>query len=111
MMNFTIDRDFVTPEQLASVKEQIKEFTSRYNERMLFDAFADAFDTYANGKIIVCDMLAFQNDKHENVYKVDMVLDAGYAFDRIHFFIDQNFEVDMRNILHYTEHYGHAERY
>ena len=112
-MHVTIDRHFVSEFRINSVKSQVEDFKGRYTPKKLLDAFGklvplSCINEY--GRIIACDLSAFHDHAGDNVYMVDMVIDFGHAFDRLHFFIGQAGEIDVDEDLCRVTHYSLKER-
>lgn len=111
-MNITINKEYTTLAEAESVKKQIKEFAKYNTPEMILAAFNEAFPRYyvCGNTVLVCNMEAFQIGENKNRYQVYMVVDSGYAFDRLNFYIDQNMQIDKRPGLHSADHYRLLDR-
>lgn len=103
-MKITIEKRLTTLDKLERTKQQAKEFKAMYTDGDLLRMFRDAVDGWEYGysdEIIRCSLEAFPGgtmETDENHYSVDMVLEGFKRFTKIHFYISQSGEVDVREV-------------
>ena len=102
-MKITIDRQYTEERMMERTKEQIKEFKEIYTENDLLRMFSDATGEVLPfvEEIVYCRMSAFPGgtmETDETHYSVDMMLDTYRAVYKIHFYISQSGEVDVREL-------------
>jgi len=103
-MKITIEKRLTTLDKLERTKQQAKEFKAMYTDGDLLRMFRDAIDGWEYGysdEIIRCNLEAFPGgtmETDETHYSVDMVLEGYKRFTKLHFYITQSGEVDVREV-------------
>ena len=102
-MKIAIDRKYTEASKMERTKEQIKEFKEIYTEDDLLRMFTEATGQITGfvEEIIYCRLSAFPGgtqETDETHYSVDMLVDTFKAMYKIHFYISQSGEVDVREI-------------
>ena len=104
-MNTKIDKDYIYMKDYSKVKEELKEFKSRYTDTDLRSFAEDAIcDKYQKltGKdypwghdIIRADVTAFGYDSTYGTYfRVDLLLDGYSEICRLRYYTNLNLEID-----------------
>ena len=102
-MKITIDRNYTEDCMMARTKEQSKEFKEIYTENDLPRMFEQATGEQTGfvEEIVYCRLSAFpggSQETDETHYSVDMLIDTYKAMYKIHFYISQSGEIDVRDI-------------
>lgn len=100
-MKFTINKDYTVINQVATVKNAIKEFKSYFTENDLLRAFNETFNFNVEGEILKTEIEAFASSVFmDNVtFWIKLfVYDDFLEFNEIHFYIDyENYNFIVNN--------------
>ncbi len=102
-MKMTIDKK---NSNLPLLEQEAKEFSERYADNDLINAFADAipeFDHLWGSRVISADVKAFSaegsNYPEEVAFQVELVLRGIYSFWTVSYYCDKNLTVDTHDMM------------
>lgn len=101
-MTIVMNKEYTTIAKAERTRRQMKEFREMYTDGDLLRMFRDATDTWQYGysdEILYCKLSAFPGgtqETDETHYSVDMLLEGFQRYTKIHFYISQSCEIDLR---------------
>lgn len=111
-LKIRIDRKYVAKDEMEIIKDQVDEFKYMVTKNDLLRFFKEQTDGLYDrvcGEIIKCDIKAIGGYKPGKgiiaSYCVDMILDNYVRMWRVHFYIEQDGEVNLNPLLYDVQEY------
>lgn len=103
-MKMTINKEFTNLSQVAKVKEDMREFKSRYSDNDLLHTFQDTTGLYGVGsyEVLKATVEAFPKGMlydDETVFCIELYLYGCSEFAKVRFYCDLDLVVDTSDLM------------